>query len=166
MNSPDDIDLVVAYKKLLAENKSLEGRLADYGKIIESRDSEIDMLQNMLSEANEYRSTLDAQVKELKDLKQYMNELKQQADQTTYMASGMHQQAGDALSVERQFENLKLAYANLQAQLSALQMQLLDMNNRNLLLQQQTSRISELESILANVEAERDEMHNNENPPD
>lgn len=164
MNSSEDIDLLATFKRLQAENKSQEDRLQEYAKIINSRDNEIEMLQSMLSYANEYRSTLDNKVKELNDLQRNIGELQHQADQAAFMATGRQQQVNNSDSIERQFENLKIEYANLQAQLTDLQTQLLDMNNRNLLLQQQASRIAELESLLANAEEERDEMYKNSHP--
>ena len=166
MNNTGDIDLLTALKKLLAENKSQEARLEEYAKIINSRDNEIEMLQTMLSEANEYRSGLDNQLMELKELHRYINELQQQVAGSVYMATGRQQQAGNAVtvSVERQFESLKIDHAYLQSQLTGLQTQLLDMNNRNLQLQQQTSLIAELESLLANAEQELDWMKQKNNP--
>lgn len=158
MDNTGDIDLVTSFKKLLAEKMSLEARLEENLKIIDSRGNEIVMLHTMLSEANEYRSTLDTQVKELRDLQQYLSALQQQEAQSVYMITGRQLQAGDSVSMERQFENLQLAYTNLQSQLADLQLQLLDMNNRNLVLQQQVSRNSEMESLLAIAEAEREEM--------
>jgi ppGpp synthetase/RelA/SpoT-type nucleotidyltranferase len=165
MSSTGDNDLLVAIKKLVAENKSLETRLEDCLKIIEGRDFEIELLQTMLTEANEYRSTLDSQVKELNDLQQYLSGLQKQEAQATFMINGGYQQAGTIVSIERQFENLSMAYTNLQSQLTGLQSQLLEMNKRNLLLQLQTGRISELESLLENVEREKDEMNSEEINP-
>lgn len=163
MDNTSNIDLLTAFKKLLAENKSQEARLEDYAKIINSRDNEIEMLQTMLSEANEYRSSMDSQLKELKELQRYINDLQQQAARSAYMVTGRQQQVGDNVSVDRQLD-LKPAYAYLQSQLTDLQTQLLDMNNRNLRLQQQTSRIAELESLLANAGQERDEVKQKDNP--
>jgi hypothetical protein len=164
MDNTGDIDLLTAFKKLLAESKSKDARLEDYLKIIDSRDNEIEMLHTMLTEANEYRSTLDSQLKELRDLQQYLAGVQQQEAQSTYMVTGRQPQPVGSLSIERQFENLQLAYANLQAQLADLQSQLLDMNNRNLLLQQQASRIAELESLLAIAEGELEGMNKNDGP--
>jgi chromosome segregation ATPase len=164
MDNTGDIDLLMAFKKLLAESKSKDERLEDYLKIIDSRDNEIEMLHTMLTEANEYRSTLDSQLKELKDLQQYLAGVQQQEARSTYMVTGRQQQPVDSLSIERQFENLQLAYADLQSQLAGLQSQLLDMNNRNLLLQQQASHIAELESLLAIAEGQLEAMNKNDGP--
>lgn len=150
MDSTDNIDLMAAFKKLLAENKSQQDRIDEYADIIKSRDNEIAMLQTMLSEANEYRSSMDSKAVELKDLQQYINDLQQQVMQSGYLVSGRRQQLNNAASATEQLVNIKPAHAYLQTQLADLQTQLLEMKNRNLLLQQQTNRISELESLLAN----------------
>ncbi|MEP7108590.1 MAG: hypothetical protein ABI760_11420 [Ferruginibacter sp.] len=154
MDNKENIDLLASFKKLLAENKSLEVRLKECTKIINSRDSEIEMLQMMLSEANEYRSSTDSQLKELKELQGYVNDLQQQVAGTTYMVTGREQQITAPDSAGHQLEKLKTAHAYLQSQLTDLQSQLLEINKRNLLLQQQTSRIAELESLLGNAEEE------------
>lgn len=156
MDSTDNADLLAAFKKLLAENKSYESRLEDYARIIYSRDNEIQMLQSMLSEANEYRSTMDEQLKELKELKRNMIDLQRQAAGSTYMATGKQQRPNENVSAEAQLDNLKQDYAYLQSQLSDLQSQLLDVNSRNMVLTLQTSRVAELESLLANFERAND----------
>jgi len=152
MVSTDNTDLLESFKKLIAENKSYESRLEDYARIIYSRDNEIQMLQQMLSEANEFRGSLDEQVKELQDLKRNIIDIQRQASISTCNVTGKRQKAGDSVEPEAHFENLKKDYAYLQLQLTDLQLQLLDVNNRNLVLSLQTSRVAELESLLANFE--------------
>jgi predicted nucleic acid-binding Zn-ribbon protein len=156
MDSIANTDLLESVKRLVAENKSYESRLEDYARIIYSRDSEIEMLQSMLAEANEYRSSLDEQVKELKELKRSMIDIQRQAASSTYMVNGKQQRAGESVSLEAQFEHLKQDYAFLQSQLTDLQSQLLEVNNRNMLLMLQTSRVAELESLLAIFEQSND----------
>jgi chromosome segregation ATPase len=163
MEQTDDIDLAEAFKRLLAESKSQEARIEDYAKIIYRRDTEIEMLQTMLTEANEYRSSVDAQVKELKDLQTYLNGVQIQAEKSTYTVAGRkYQQAAEDICIEQQFEQLKLAYSYLQTQLTDLQTQLMDVNSRNTILQQQIGRVAELESLLSNVEQERDALKQKE----
>ncbi len=151
MNTDNDTDLLTAFRKLLAENKSQEERLADYSRIINSRDNEIEMLQKMLLEANEYRSNVDNKLTELKELQQYINDIQNQTTLFEYKVPGRQEQMGDSISSESQLEKFKMAYTDLQSQITELQNQLQDMNKRNLLLQVQTSRIAELESLLENA---------------
>ncbi len=152
----DNTDLLTNFRKLVAENKSYESRLEDYARIIDSRDNEIQMLQSMLSEANEYRSKLDEQVKQLEELKENMVYIQRQAANSTYMATGVQLSGRANISPESQFENLKQDYASLQSQLADLQLQIQDVNNRNVVLTLQTSRVAELESLLANFEQSND----------
>ena len=158
MDNSGSSDLLTAFKKLVAENKSQQSRLEEYTAIIRSRDNEIEMLQSMLSEANEQRSSTDNQLTELKELQRFLGNLQQQVSGNTYYSAGNQQQTGNPVSAEQQLEALQQAHAQLKAQLSDLQTQLLDMNNRNLLLQQQAGRIAELESLVANFEFERDNI--------
>jgi predicted nucleic acid-binding Zn-ribbon protein len=164
MDNTGEIDLLAAFKKLLAENKSQQIRLEEYAEIINSRNNEIEMLQTMLLEANENRSSMDNQLNQLKELQRHINDLQQQSDISNYTAWGRQQQVGEKIAPERHLENLTIAYADLQSQLTNLQSQLQDITNRNLLLQQQTSRIASLESLLANAEKEIEETKQKDNP--
>ena len=164
MDNSGSSDLLTAFKKLVAENKSQQSRLEEYTAIIRSRDSEIEMLQSMLSEANEQRSSTDNQLTELKELQRFLSNLQQQVSGNTFYPASNQQQTSNPVSAEQQLEALQQAHAQLKAQLSDLQTQLLEMNNRNLLLQQQASRIAELESLVANFEFERDNIGPNNTP--
>ncbi len=163
MENKSNIDLLTAIKKLVAENKSQEERLEYYAKTIESRDKEIEMLQSMLTDANEYRSGLDNQVMELKDLQYFLTDLQQQVAGTSFNTNDGQQKVSGAVSMEEQHESLKQEYAFLQSQVKDLQQQLQEMNSRNLQLHQQTSRIAELESLLANADDEIGRVKRNEN---
>ena len=154
MQDYSNIDILDEYKKLLALNKSYEGRLDEYAHILKGREEEIGMLQQMLTEATSYRSGLDSQVNELKELQQNIGLLKQQAEASSYIGTSKHLRLGETVSSQQQLESLQLQYTYLQTQLSDLQAQCLELNNRNLLLQLQGSRIAELESLLANAEEE------------
>jgi chromosome segregation ATPase len=166
MDNTHNNDLLTAFKNLLADNNSQAARLEECAKIIESRDKEIDMLQTMLSEADEYRSSLDIQLKELKDLQRYIDDLQQQAAGSAHLATGGKKQVGVAVSLELQLQNLRMEYTYLQSQLTDLQTQAQELNKRNLLLQQQTSRIAELESLLENAEQEISKRKGNTNLPE
>ncbi|MEO7766785.1 MAG: hypothetical protein ABIS01_05135 [Ferruginibacter sp.] len=148
MNTPGNPDLLAEFKKLSAINKSQEARLEECAKIVNSRENEIELLQAMLSEATAYRSSMDSQLKELKSLQDYLRDIRQQVSASAYFTGGSQQQVDDTINVEQQFQHLQLEYTYLQSQLSDLQIQLLNVNQRSLALQQQNSRIAELESLL------------------
>ncbi|MCW3111532.1 MAG: hypothetical protein JWQ09_6038 [Segetibacter sp.] len=152
MNNPGNIDVLAEYKKLLAAKKSQEARLEEYAAIVSSRDREIEMLQSMLSDATAYRSSMDNESNELKNLQLYLKEMQQHSGASVHLTTGTQQHPGNTVSARQQLQQLQLDYASLQSQLSDMQAQLLEMNHRNLLLQQQNSRIAELESLLANTE--------------
>ncbi|MEO6718727.1 MAG: hypothetical protein ABIN67_00130 [Ferruginibacter sp.] len=158
MENYNDIDILGEYKKMLALNKSFEARLDEYARILKGRDEEIEMLQEMLNEATSYRSSIDNQVNELKELQRNISQLQQNAEGSSYIGVSKHLQVGETVSTQQQLVNLQLQYTYLQTQLSDLQAQCLELNNRNLLLQQHTTRIAELESLLANAEEEITEL--------
>ena len=153
MENNSGIDILVEYKKLLALNHSLKTRLDEYLGTIKGRDKEIEMLQSMLSEATSYRCNLDNQVNELKNLQSSIGQIQQLVKSSSIDASE-HLQLGGSVSEQQQLESLKLQHTNLQRELSNLQAQLIDMNKRNVLLQQETFRIKELERLLENAEDE------------
>ncbi|MEJ7586973.1 MAG: hypothetical protein WKI04_05370 [Ferruginibacter sp.] len=155
MENNGNFDLSKSIKTLVAENNSQAARLEEYTNIVNSRDKEIEVLHTMLSEANEYRSTMDNQLKELKELRQDISDLQEQVSASVYSVTGrVEKRTYNTVSMEQQLQTLNQEYTFLQSQLADLQTHLLDVNNRNLLLQQQTSRISELESLLTNAEDE------------
>ena len=76
MQSPDmpnfsGEDVLGKFKLLVSENQSLRERLKECEKIIAARDSEIEMLNQLVSEASEMRSNI-----ELKSLREQMEEMK------------------------------------------------------------------------------------------
>ena len=154
MESYDHIDILSEYRKLLALVKSYEARLDEYARLVKGRDEEIGMLQQMLTEATTYRSSVETQVNELRELQKSIGQLKRQAETTSYTDTNNNLQTGDTVSARQQLETLQLQYTLLQTQLSDLQAQCQELNSRNLLLQQQSGRIAELESLLASAEDE------------
>jgi Tfp pilus assembly protein PilO len=69
----------------------------------------------------------------------------------------------ETVSPEMQLDNLKQDYAYLQLQLADLQAQILELNNRNLLLTLQSGRVAELESLLADFQRLNEKSGTNEN---
>jgi chromosome segregation ATPase len=154
----DSLDLSTAFNKIISQTKSQEDRLGEFASIVSSRDREIEMLQAMLSDANAQRSSMDNDLFELKSLREQATQLQEQVAGTVYMSTGRQQRTSENVSVAQQLRSLTTEYALLQSQLSEMQTQLLEANNRNLLLQQQTSHIAELESQLELAENEVSKM--------
>ncbi len=69
-------DLLGKFKQLVAENKSLTERLKECEDIIAARENEIDMLNQLVSEASEMRSSIDNQLQELKSLQYETEQMK------------------------------------------------------------------------------------------
>ncbi len=151
--NPDQIDLLTSFRQLMAANKSQQERLEEFASIIGNRDKEIGMLQSMLSEASENRSKQDNQLMELANLQKYMSGLRQQVAGTEF-AQPTKQQVGDTVSLAQELERVQQAYTKAQSQLSELEFRLQELTSKNLLLQQQVSRMAALESMLAALEKE------------
>jgi predicted nucleic acid-binding Zn-ribbon protein len=144
-------------KHLVAENESLKARLDEYQYTIVIKQKEILELRLQIANDNEIKSNLDNQVIELELLQNYISDMDKEAAGTANKGMDFHQQAAGSINVKDQLYDLKQQYTYLQTQLTDLQTQLQELGNRNLLLQQQTNRIAELESFLADAEQERDE---------
>lgn len=69
-------DVLEKFKQLVAENQSLTERLKEFEKIVSARDIEIDMLNQLVSEASEMRSNIENQLLELKSLREQIEEMK------------------------------------------------------------------------------------------
>ncbi len=162
MDNTGNINIVEEFKRLLALNGSLEARLDEYAKIIKGRDNEIEMLQSMLTESSAYRSNLDSQVNELNELQDGIAQLRQQVAGSSYIGASKNTYSGNSMGLQQQLEEMKMQYAYLQSQMTDLQKQLIELNNRNLLLQQQTGRIAELESMLENAAEEIEQLKSNQ----
>lgn len=154
MDNEGNIDLLTAFKRLLAENNSQQARLQEYVKIIESRDNKITMLQTLLTQANEYRSNTDSELKQLKELQHGISNIQQIVVSSGFMSAGRQERIMQTVSAEQRLQALNAEYGYLQLQIKDLQSQLLATNNRNLLLQQRTDRIAELESLLSKAKEE------------
>lgn len=151
-------ELETQLKHFIAENESLKAQLSEYCYIIDVRDQEIDALRRKLSELTESQSRTENQSGELLILQEYIDQLKNQMRGASDRESDLEKQLGFSVSTEHRMDDLKQEYTHLQTQLADFQDQLQDLTNRNLLLQQQTSQIAELESMLENVLRERDEL--------
>lgn len=69
-------DVLRKFKQLVAENQSLTEKLKEFEKIVSARDIEIDMLNQLVSEASEMRSNIENQLLELKSLREQIEEMK------------------------------------------------------------------------------------------
>jgi predicted nuclease with TOPRIM domain len=69
-------EIVEKLKYLMAENNSLVARLDESLAVITSRDKEIEILLQMLFEANETRSLLEHRLTEFQQLQTQVKELK------------------------------------------------------------------------------------------
>ena len=69
-------DVLGKFKQLVSENKSLAERLKEFEKIVSARDFEIEMLNQMVSEASAMRSTVENQLLELQTLREQIEEMK------------------------------------------------------------------------------------------
>lgn len=158
MYSMSSNDILEQYNKLLALNSSLEGRLQELEQVLISREEEIDLLHSMLSASNAQQSKTDNQADELKLFQHNVARLQKQVASSSPSLYATGFQVADTDSMVKQFADLRLRYTYMQTQLTDLQEAWTGLNNRSILLQQQNSRIAELESLLENANKEIDAL--------
>ncbi len=150
MDNHDNQSLLNKVKYLVAENESLKARINECEFIAANKQKTIQELKLQMNENSEVRSRLDEQIMELENLQVSINKI---------IAHNPGSQQPQSLQddLRHQLNEHQQQFTYLQTQLSDLQSQLHELKKRNLLMQQQSGRIAELESLLADAEQERDE---------
>ncbi len=144
-------------KTLVSENASLQSTIDEMKDFTAVRENELRTLKVEIATIAETKSQLDNQAMELEILQDYMDSLQQKAAGAKNIETGLRQEISNSISQQHQLENLQHQYTYLQVQFEELQNQLQEASNRNLVLHQQTSRMAEKESLLADALLERDE---------
>jgi uncharacterized coiled-coil protein SlyX len=150
MDNSDNQSLINKIKYLVAENESFKERINEYEFIAASRQKIIQELKLQMNENSDVKSRLDEQVMELENLQVSI-------DKIIAFNPGSFQPHSLQNDLSHQLIEHQQKFTYSQTQLSDLQSQLQELKNRNLLLQQQSGRVAELESLLADAEQERDE---------
>ncbi|MEO6540510.1 MAG: hypothetical protein ABIN74_05965 [Ferruginibacter sp.] len=147
-------------KKLISANDSLRVQLDDANAMLAAREQEIEFLQTELAGATTLRSKLDGQLDEIESIRTRLGEKQQAAKGAEERELGLHQELTEMALLNKQYNELIQDYAYLQSRFNDIQSQLANLHERNLQLQQITSRIGELESTLENTKLERDDLKN------
>ncbi len=160
----EHIETEIQLSHAIAECESLKAQLEEYRYIIIMRDRDIDNLRLQMAEKAQYKSSTDNQEEELRLLQDSIHLLKIRG------AGGMgnygHQLPHGNTSAESELEDMQQQIVYLQSQITDLQEQLSEVNTRNLLLQQENSRIGELEDLLERTARELEELKNGPLPED
>ncbi|MBC7626446.1 hypothetical protein [Ferruginibacter sp.] len=155
MENNDANDLLIQLKQLVSENAGLRARVEEYEFNATVKEREMLVIKQQLGNNNELTSRLDNQVMEMELLHNFMDNPSTEKESVVNIQ--MELQNGQSVGFKHQLEDLRQQYNYLQILVTDLQTQVQDLKNKNLLLQQQGSRIAELESLLADAEQERDE---------
>lgn len=154
MDTNNNSDLFNHIKHLLAENASLKERLNDYQNNISIKEKEIQELRLQIASNNQIKSQLDNQLIAVEILQNYMDGLGGELPGDDKAAINVQHKDGSSVLIKHQMENIKKRYTYMQTKYTDQQIQLTALNARNLLLQQQASRVAALESLLADAEQE------------
>lgn len=145
----DNEHLLHSITSMAAENESLKARLHECALIAVNRQKTIQELKHQLDESAECKSRLDEQITEMDELKKFIAATVLQISETNSL------QVMPNLKQQLQEQGKQLNIP--QTKISRLQAQLEEITRRNILLQQQASRVAELEILLSDALQERDE---------
>lgn len=162
MDTTEEIAIIEKAKHLEAENEVLKSMLHEYRQIEMLRNIEKRELEEKASEGAAAKSNLENQSIALNHIRDYIFELKQQAEAAAQRETELQNQVSIAVSSSFQLEAITIKYNYLQVQLDDLSERLQQLNRQNSIQLQYASRISELESMLANAEEEIEIL---KNPP-
>ena len=157
MENKGYLEILDRLKLLIGENKSLQAMLEEYKFIVDARDKEIIMLQQMLTGANAMKSQVDDKLLELEELQEYIGKIKKVEEKAAYKYAGIQQQGNAEEDAEQAMEEMKELNDWQKTQLAELKIQVKEINARNILLEEKASRIAGLEGLLADAIADRDD---------
>jgi DNA repair exonuclease SbcCD ATPase subunit len=148
-------------EKLQAENKRLKQLLEEYNTTALQKNTTPEGLEESTIDVAALKSYYDLQTEELKFVRYYIQELKEKAEAAVQRETQLEKELTQSVSTSYQLEDIKSKYNHLQAQLNDIEEMLQQLSSQNILQILQTSRIAELESMLANAEEEIDLLKNN-----
>lgn len=147
-------------KKIISSNDSLQIQLEDANMMLAAREKEIEYLAAELAEATALRSKLDGQQGEIDSIQNKLGVKLKQAQGAEERELELQQELTEMARLNRKYNDLIQDYAYLQSQLYDVQAQLAALSERNFQLSQTAGRMGELESNLANIKIERDDLKN------
>lgn len=148
----------IQVNQLIEENELLQVQLQDLNAILHEREQELEFFKASAAEARELRSLLDAQLDEIQSMQNSIGDKERRVEGAGEREVELQLELTAAARLQHQYDELLQDHTYIQTQLQDLQLRLEDMNARNLELKKITGKIGELESLLANIIMERDEL--------
>ena len=145
-------------KKIVSAHESLQVQLADANAMLAAREQEIEYLSTELAESISLRSKLDGQQDEIESIRNRLGEKQQAAKGAEEREIELQHELTEMALLNRQYNELIQDYAWLQSQFKDIQAQLINLQQRNVMLEQATGSISELQSRLENSLLEREAL--------
>lgn len=161
-DNSSETDITEKAKHLEAENESLKSLMQEYQQVEMRRNTEARVLEEKAAAGAAAISNFDQQAAELRRVRDYIQELMQQAEAAMQRETELEKQVSLSVSTSYQLEEIRSKYNLLQVQLDDLSERLQQLQQHAMVQQQYAGRIAELESLLANAEEEIDVL---KNPP-
>jgi hypothetical protein len=141
-----EFNYALQMKNLVSENNSMLERIAEFEAVINKKNNEIDILQDMLSEANELNTSLESQLQALQQMQQQIN-----LESTFIHAAAIQPQniAEFSANPTDSIEEVKEKNRSLTTQILALKRDIENLQQSPLLVNILKKRIEELEKKIA-----------------
>ncbi|MEO5984046.1 MAG: hypothetical protein ABIP80_00995 [Ferruginibacter sp.] len=157
----DDEDWQELYYDLHDEKEKMESELDLTNQKLEENENLVLELKRRETLGKEKRSELENELNQAQTLQNKIGELQRELEGARGREKDLQQQLEAQKELYKDFELLQQQYAYVQSEADELKNRILDINNRDILLQQKINRLTELESTIKISEYEKLDIRKN-----
>lgn len=145
-------------QQLKSENELLQIQLQDITEIINIREEELVILRKKSAYTIMLQSTLDGNLEEISQMQQFIGEQQRKTAGAEKREASMENEMIQSLDMEKEFYNIRDKYESARAAITDLDNELAETTSMYRQLSASIDRVAELESSLAIVIMENDQL--------
>lgn len=145
-------------QQLKSENELLQIQLQDITEIINIREEELEILRKKSAYTIMLQSTLDGNLEEISQMQQFIGEQQRKTVGAEKREASMENEMIQSLDMEKEFYNIRDKYESARAAITDLDNELAETTSIYRQLSASIDRVAELESSLAIVIMENDQL--------
>lgn len=145
-------------QQLKSENELLQIQLQDITEIINIREEELEILRKKSAYTIMLQSTLDGNLEEISQMQQFIGEQQRKTAGAEKREASMENEMIQSLDMEKEFYNIRDKYESARAAITDLDNELAETTSMYRQLSASIDRVAELESSLAIVIMENDQL--------
>ncbi len=145
-------------QQLKSENELLQIQLEDITEIINIREEELEILRKKSAYSIMLQSTLDGNLEEISQMQQFIGEQQRKTAGAEKREASMENEMIQSLDMEKEFYNIRDKYESARAAITDLDNELAETSSMYRQLAASIAKIAELESSLAIVLLENDDL--------